>query len=151
MIEDTATGRVLVQHRLAKPTNPWGGLTFPGGHVEAGESITEIREETGLSVSNLRMCGAVEWETIGKRTDGSPAEVTDNSKYIVFMFRTSTFTGKLKSSAEGRVEWMTLDEMRHGGLAPHMEEYIRVLLEDDVPQAYGISGSGILNVVKGNG
>ncbi len=156
MIEDKTTGRVLVQYRLAKPTNPWCGLTFPGGHVEAGESITastvrEIREETGLAVSNLRMCGVVEWETIGKRTVGSPAEVTDNSKYIVFMFRTSTFTGKLKSSAEGRMEWMTLDEMRHGGLAPHMEEYIRVLLEDDVPQAYGISGSGILNVVKGNG
>ena len=156
MIEDKASGRVLVQHRLPKATNPWCGLTFPSGHVEAGESITastvcEIGEEMGLSVLKLRMCGVVEWETIGKRTDGSPAEVTDNSKYIVFMFRTSTFTGKLKSSAEGRMEWMTMDEMRHGGLAPHMEEYIRVLLEDDVPQAYGISGSGILNVVKGNG
>ena len=154
MIEDKATGRVLVQHRLAKPTNPWCGLTFPGGHVEAGESITastvrEIREETGLTVSNLRMCGVVEWETIGKRADGSPAEVTDNSKYIVFMFRTNTFTGELKSSAEGRMEWMTLDEMRRGGLAPHMEEYIRVLLEDDVPQAYGISGSGRLNIIVG--
>ena len=110
MIEDPATGRVLVQHRLPKATNPWCGLTFPGGHVEAGESITastvrEIREETGLTVSNLRMCGVVEWETIGKRADGSPDEVSDDSKYIVFMFRTSTFTGELKSSAEGRVEW----------------------------------------------
>ena len=156
MIEDKATRRVLVQHRLPKATNPWCGLTFPGGHVEAGESITastvrEIREETGLTVSNLRMCGVVEWETIGKRADGSPAEVSDNSKYIVFMFRTSTFIGELKSSAEGRMEWMTLDEMRHGGLAPHMAEYIRVLLEDNVSQAYGISGSGILNVVKGKG
>ena len=155
MIEDKTTGRVLVQYRLAKPTNPWCGLTFPGGHVEAGESITastvrEIREETGLTVSNLRMCGMVEWETLGERTDCSPAEVTANSKYIVFLFRTSTFTGKLKSSAEGQMEWMTLDEMRRGILAPHMEEYLRVLLEDDVPQAYGISGSGILNVIKGN-
>ena len=154
MIEDKATGRVLVQHRLPKATNPWCGLTFPGGHVEAGESITastvrEIREETGLTVSNLRMCGVVEWETIGKRADGSPAEVADNSKYIVFMFRTSTFTGELKSSAEGRMEWMTLDEMRKGCLAPHMEEYISVLLEDDVPQAYGISGSGRLNIIVG--
>ena len=153
MIEDTATGRVLVQHRLPKATNPWCGLTFPGGHVEAGESITastvrEIREETGLTVSNLRMCGVVEWETIGERADDSPAEVEANSKYIVFMFRTSTFTGELKSSAEGQMEWMTLDEMRKGGLAPHMEEYIRVLLEDDVPQAYGISGSGILKVIR---
>ena len=152
MIEDTATGRVLVQHRLPKATNPWCGLTFPGGHVEAGESITastirEIREETGLTVSNLRMCGVVEWETIGKRADGSPAEVTDDSKYIVFMFRTSDFTGELNSSGEGRMEWMTLDEMRQGGLAPHMDEYIRVLLEE-VPQAYGISGSGKLRVVK---
>ena len=39
--------------------------------------------------------------------------------------------------------------MRNGGLAPHMEEYIRVMLEDDVPQAYGISGSGILRIVGG--
>ncbi len=153
MIEDSATGRVLVQHRLPKATNPWCGLTFPGGHVEAGESITastvrEIREETGLTVSNLRMCGVVEWETIGERTNGSPAEVTANSKYIVFMFRTSTYTGEVKSSAEGRMEWMTLDEMRKGSMAPHMEAYLRVLLEDDVPQAYGISGSGILKAIR---
>ena len=153
MIEDLSTGRVLVQHRLPKATNPWCGLTFPGGHVEAEESITastvrEIREETGLTVSNLRMCGVVEWETIGERADGSPAEVTANSKYIVFMFRTSTYSGDLNSSAEGRMEWMTLDEMRKGGLAPHMEEYIRILLDDDVPQAYGISGSNKLEVIQ---
>ena len=37
--------------------------------------------------------------------------------------------------------------MRNGGLAPHMEEYIRVLLEDDIPQAYGISGSGKLEAI----
>ena len=110
--------------------------------------MRESREETGLTVSDLRMCGVVEWETIGKRANGSPAEVTDNSKYIVFMFRTTSFTGELASSAEGRMEWMTLDEMRKGGLAPHMEEYIRVLLEEDVPQAYGISGSGKLEAVQ---
>ena len=153
MIEYASTGRVLVQHRLSKATNPWCGLTFPGGHVEAGESITasmvrEIREETGLTVSNLRMCGVVEWETIGERADGSPAEVEANSKYIVFMFRTSTYAGDLKSSAKGQMEWMTLDEMRKGGLAPHMEEYIRVMLDDDVPQAYGISGSNKLEVIQ---
>ena len=35
MITD-AQGRVLVQERLPKPSNPWSGLTFPGGHVEPG-------------------------------------------------------------------------------------------------------------------
>ena len=155
MIEDAMSGRVLVQHRLPKATNPWSGLTFPGGHVELGESITastvrEIREETGLTVASLRLCGVVEWETIGDRADGSPAEVEADSKYLVFMFRSSAYTGELKSSAEGRMEWMTLEEMRNGGLAPFMEQYLRVLLEDDVPQAYGISGSGRLEIVKGN-
>lgn len=43
---------------------------------------------------------------------------------------------------------MTLDEMRQSGFAPHMNEYIRVLLEDDVPQAYGISGSNKLEVIQ---
>ncbi len=152
MIEDVLSGRVLVQHRVAKVTNPWCGLTFPGGHVESGESVTasavrEIREETGLEVSNLRMCGIVEWETVGERTPSSPAEVEANSKYIVFMFRTSSFVGKLMSSKEGTMEWMTLEQMRVGKLAPYMEQYLRVLLEDDISQAYGISGSGRLDVI----
>ena len=153
MIEDVTTGCVLVQHRLPKATNPWCGLTFPGGHVEAGESITtstvrEIREETGLTVSNLRMCGVVEWEVPEKPKNTVWQDNIPNSKYIVFMFRTSTFTGELRSSAEGRMEWMTLDEMRNGGLASHMEEYIKVLTEDDVPQAYGISGKDLLIIIQ---
>lgn len=45
------------------------------------------------------------------------------------------------------MEWMTLDEMRTGGLAPHMAEYLQVLLEDNVAQAYGVSGSGKLEIV----
>ncbi len=155
MIEDLATGRVLVQHRLPKATNLWRGLTFPDGHVEAGESITastvrEIREETGLTVSNLRMCSVVEWEVAEAPKSTVWQDNIPNSKYIVFMFRTSTYTGKLKSSAEGRKELTTLDETRQGGLAPHMEEYICVMLEDDVPQAYGISGRGVLKVIIGD-
>ena len=152
MIEDATNGRVLVQHRLPKPTNPWCGLTFPGGHVEFGESITastirEIREETGLTVSNLRMCGVVEWEVPEKPQSTVWQDNIPKSKYIVFMFRTNTFKGELKSSTEGQMEWMTLDEMRNGSLAPHMEQYLSVLLEDDVPQAYGISGSGKLEAI----
>ena len=153
MIEDAETGRVLVQHRLTKATNPWCGLTFPGGHVEYGESITastvrEICEETGLTISNLRMCGIVEWEVPEKPINVVWQDNIPNSKYIVFLFRTSSYTGELKSSAEGQMEWMTLDDMRKGGLAPHMEQYIQVLLEDDVPQAYGISGKELLITIQ---
>ncbi|MBO5410173.1 MAG: NUDIX domain-containing protein, partial [Clostridia bacterium] len=37
MIEDKATGKVLVQERVKS----WKGLSFPGGHVEPGESFVD--------------------------------------------------------------------------------------------------------------
>lgn len=130
-------GRVLVQERLPKPTNPWCGLTFPGGHLEHGESIVEstireMKEETGLLVSNLQNCGFVQWY--------NPAK---DLQYIVFLFKTNTYTGTLKDSAEGNVRWMTLDEMRSGNLAPNMDCYIDVILNDNLPQVYGVVGSGL--------
>ena len=44
---------------------PW--RTCGGGESITASVVREIREETGLTVSNLRMCGVVEWETIGER------------------------------------------------------------------------------------
>ena len=130
-------GRVLVQERLPKPTNPWCGLTFPGGHLEQGESlvestIREMYEETGLTVSNLKFCGIVQW-----------FNPTTELQYIVFLFKTNTFSGTLKDSAEGKVRWMSLDEMRAGNLAPYMDKYLEVFLNDDLPQAYGVVGTGL--------
>lgn len=127
-------GRVLVQDRLPKPTNTWSGLTFPGGHVESGETVVasvirEVREETGLTVSNLRNCGYIQWYNPDKQ-----------SNYFVFLFKTSSFTGELKASREGSVSWMTLPEMLAGHLAPNMKKYLVVFQNESIPQAFGISG-----------
>ena len=51
--------KILLQNRVK---TDWRGYCFPGGHVEPGESVVdsairEIKEETGLTVSQLRLCG----------------------------------------------------------------------------------------------
>ena len=59
-----AKGNVLVQNKKGDRT--WHGWNFPGGHVEQGEFVTpavvrEIREETGLTIENPKLCGIKEF------------------------------------------------------------------------------------------
>ena len=42
---------------------------------------------------------------------------------------------------------MTLKDMQAGKMVPHMAEYLRVMLEENVLQVYGISGIGELKIV----
>ena len=103
--------RVLVQDRKKS----WRGVTFPGGHVEAGESfvdsvIREVKEETGLDIANVQLCGVKQY------VPKPGTEAYD--RYIVPLYKTSTFSGQLKSSAEGNVFWIERDELSNYAL-PH--------------------------------
>ena len=137
-------GRVLVQDRLPKPSNAWCGLTFPGGHVEPGETVVasvirEVREETGLTITDVVTAGYIQWYNPDRQ-----------SQYFVFLFKTSSYSGDLKGSAEGNVKWMTLDEMLSGKLAPNMKQYLAVFQNENIPQAYGMSGKK-LQLIENNG
>lgn len=112
-------GCLLVQDRVDPH---WGGLTFPGGHVEPGESlvdsvIREMQEETGLTIRHPRLVGAKNWTQPGGL-----------ERYLVMMYTADEYEGELRDSAEGRVRWMTLDEMRAGHMAEGMELYLDVFL-----------------------
>ena len=113
-------GNVLVQDKIDEN---WGGLTFPGGHVEKGESfvdsvIREVYEETGLKIENPRICGTKDW----------PRE--DGSRYIVVFYKTNKFSGTLKSSDEGEVKWMPLEQMKKEKMASDMDDMLKVFLQD---------------------
>ena len=119
-------GNVLVQDRR---DSDWGGITFPGGHVEKGESFTdavirEVYEETGLTIETPQICGIKQW----------PED--DGSRYIVLFYKTSHFAGELKSSEEGEVCWTKLSRLKELPLARGMELMLRVFLEDEVSEYY---------------
>ena len=87
-------GSFLVLNRLKKD---WPGLTFPGGHVEDNEMIVdtvvrEMKEETGLTVSNLEPRGYFEWNNLG-----------DDVRHLAMLFKTKHFSGKIASSKEGQI------------------------------------------------
>lgn len=95
-------GNVLVQDKIGKR---WHGVTFPGGHVEQAESfvdcaIREVKEETGLTVWDLKLCGVKQFQT-----------QKDNVRYIVFYFKTDQYSGNIKSSEEGEVFWVKRDKL----------------------------------------
>ena len=118
--------KVLVQDR-ADPD--WPGITFPGGHVETGESfcasvIREVYEETGLTIESPRLCGIKEWEN------------TDGSRYVVLLYRTDKFSGELKSSDEGAVYWTSLSTLSTLQLTEHFDKVLEVYLRDDLSEFY---------------
>ena len=84
--------KILLQNRVKED---WKGYTFPGGHVEPGESfvdavVREMKEETGLTIYTPHLVGIKQF----------PIE---NGRYIVLLFKSTGFNGELVSSDEGEM------------------------------------------------
>ncbi len=131
--------RVLVQDRRDPD---WPGITFPGGHVEKGESFTdavirEVKEETGLTIAAPRLCGVKDWIN------------EDGSRYMVLLYRAERFEGEVCSSDEGEVVWAELETLDQLPLAEGMDRMLRVFLEEEISEQYFICRNGEwLDVLK---
>ena len=118
--------KVLVQDRT---DTDWPGITFPGGHIESGESfcasvIREVFEETGLTIENPRLCGVKEWEN------------KDGSRYIVLFYKTNQFSGQLKSSEEGNVFWSTVESLTSLKLSLDFQQHLELFFNEDLSEAF---------------
>lgn len=113
----------LLQDRVK---NDWKGYALPGGHIEPGESIVdavvrEMKEETGLMIKAPRLCGIKQFPIEGGR-------------YIVFLFETDQFEGKLVDSDEGKMYWVKTSELSNVNLVDDFEELIEVMLSDNLTE-----------------
>lgn len=111
-------GSFLVENRVKKD---WPGLTFPGGHVEDNEFIAdavvrEMKEETGLTVSDLEPHGYIEWNEFG-----------DNVRHLAMLFKTKTFTGNIVSSKEGNIFFIKENEIENYPLSNDFLEIYKKL------------------------
>lgn len=119
--------RILVQDRRDPK---WPGLTFPGGHVEPKESfvdsvVREVKEETGLDIANVQLCGVKQFT----HREGK-------YRYIVFFYKTNTYSGELKSSEEGNVFWIDKRKLKDYVLADGFESMFEVLDNDNLTENY---------------
>ena len=120
----------LVINRLKKD---WPGINFPGGHVEANESveesvIREMKEETGLNVHSLEFVTYYEWNMI-----------EEGVRHLCLLFRSKDFDGTLKSSSEGKVFFIKKDELSHHLLSIDFDKILELASKDIF---YFSSGSG---------
>ncbi|MEG0327663.1 MAG: 8-oxo-dGTP diphosphatase [Erysipelothrix sp.] len=116
MVEDG--DKILVLEKKGNFQSEYVGLTFPGGHIEREESlvdstIREVKEETGLDIVNVVLCGVKQF----------PTEI---GRYIVFFFKTDSYSGDLKSSAEGDVFWINKSELKDYKLSVDFEEMLEI-------------------------
>ena len=118
--------KVLVQD---KTDDDYSGITFPGGHVEKGESFTdavirEVFEETGLTISSPQLCGIKDWME------------EDGTRYMVLFYKSDKFEGTVTSSEEGEVYWTTLEAMKKKKLANGMDKMLEVFLDETISEYF---------------
>lgn len=119
-------GKYLMLHRTKKKNDPskdlWMGV---GGHFEDGESpdecvIREVKEETGLTLTNFRLCGIVSF------SDGDWYE-------YMFLYNADSFTGDIIDCNEGELLWVDKEKAVNELASWEGDKIFLRLMQEDRP------------------
>ena len=83
--------------------------------------LSEIQEETGLVISNPRLCGVKQW-------------FKDRERNICFLFKIDKFTGTLKSNDEFRNFWIERADLSEYKLASNFDIILKVFENDEISE-----------------
>ena len=131
MIYDKEKDLILIQER----TKSWKGCAFPGGHVEPNESIVdsvirEIKEETGLEISNPKLIGVRDW-------------IENNERTVSLLFMTTSFKGDIiASTEEGRIFWVERNKIETLDFAYGFKQQLPLFLEQKWSEIFSIEEEG---------
>lgn len=134
--------KILLQDSVK---NDWKGFTLPGGHIEIGESIVdaiirEMKEETGLTVVNPKLCGVKQFPI----KDGK----YENGRYLVFLFKANEFYGDVVSSEEGSMHWIRKEELENVNLVSDFNELLNVMPDDNLSEFQYIVENDVWKIIK---
>ena len=112
-----------------------GGSSVPRwtcGEALVPSVIREIKEETGLDIKDVKLCGVKEWFKEGVRC-------------MVFFYKTNCFSGTLQSSEEGEVFWAPADKISEYPLANDFENNLELFYSEEISELfYGADEERIL-------
>ena len=116
-------GKVLLQKKTKGRfgEGKWNG---PGGKLKPGETseecaVREVKEETGLTVSDVHLHGAL------KHYFGD----VDQPTWNVYQFAATEHQGDPKESEEGELRWFPVDQIPYDEMWQDDEHWLPLLLK----------------------
>lgn len=131
---------LLVLRRRYPPYE--GRWNCPGGKIEIGESpveacVREVYEETGLQVLDPQLRGVI---TV-------PTQKRGINTCVFFLFEVHKFSGEIRNSREGFVDWLPIEYLRDEPLiAPDLP-----ILYEHLIQNTGVITAKITPPIEGAG
>ena len=87
-----------------------------------------MKEETGLTVIDPRLVGVKQFPT-------------ENGRYVVLLFKATKWSGELRSSDEGQMEWIRYSELSTVKTVDDFDDLLKVMNTPELTEfQYLVSG-----------